>query len=782
MAPSRQDVVQSAEKLVARGRLEAAIDEYRKVLEASPNDTATLNRVGDLYARLNRPQRATELFRRTAENFARQGFFVKAIAIYKKIIRLDASHIAAYESLADLYHKQGLTNDALAQYQVVADYYVKHGDLRSATGVYRSMIGIDPNPSYRLRLGGLLQELRDTPAAMEQYDAIARLMLEHSRPEEAAQVYTSALDLGAASPEFLANAARALQEAGHLQGADRVLQLASERMPGPAAVARSLLARETEAAPVAVGPVPSWVAEEQPPVPPPAAARAAAVEPAVPELAAGPEEEVLLDLDSPELAAESLEALIGEAEAVGEPPAQAPAELPVEAAAEFAFELELEEEPPAPAGGVEVAADARPLEIALKIDRLLLDAEVLARYQMEELAVAALEQALELDPDHVEALGRLIDLQLALSRSDEALAMANRFALLAERGRLPAIWERVLRRMEEEGFLHEEGRFLSTAPAPPEAPPPATPAPVEPPAALPAEAPVGAILEEIFAEQDVAAAAAPMTEAPPPPSAPAVEPPAPAAEEIPEDLMVRWRREIAPQLGALVDASDLVRPAPPPPQASAPVDLSSLATELLSEVGGEGAAAAPSTAPLQEPGPLLERPSADEFFDLATELEAELLGEDLGEDLLPPVQEQTIEEIVEGFRRGMEKSLSPEDFDTHYNLGIAYQEMGLIDEAIGEFQLAAKDPRYLVECCSLLAACFQEKGYPELAVHWYERGLESPSLREEERLGLLYELGSLELALDERESARRRFAELYGLSSTYRDVVAKLEELGRPPS
>jgi tetratricopeptide (TPR) repeat protein len=173
---------------------------------------------------------------------------------------------------------------------------------------------------------------------------------------------------------------------------------------------------------------------------------------------------------------------------------------------------------------------------------------------------------------------------------------------------------------------------------------------------------------------------------------------------------------------------------------------------------------------------------ADEFFDLATELEAELLDAEMEDDLLPPVQEQTIEEIVEGFRRGMEKSLSPEDYDTHYNLGIAYQEMGLVDEAIGEFQLAAKDSRYLVECCSLLAGCFQSKGYPELAVHWYERGLASPSVREDERLGLLYELGNLEIAIGARERARERFVELYGISSTYRDVVAKLEELGRRPS
>ncbi len=864
MASSRQDVVQSAERLVARGRLDAAIEEYRKVLEASPNDTSTLNRVGDLYARLNRPHKATELFRQTAENFSRQGFFVKAIAIYKKIIRLDPSQIAAYENLADLYHKQGLSNDAEAQYQVVADYYVKHGDQRAAVNVYRSMVAIEAtNPSYRLRLAGLFQELGDTPGALEQYEQIARLMLEHGRAEEAAQVYTSALDLGPPSPEFVARAVRALREAGHGPGADRVLRLAGERQPSAAAVAKSLLAREGEGVVVAASPparAPSWLVEaevEQPAAEliEPAEREAvalvpggAAIEeeaPAAAPLEAEAEEEVLLDLDGDDLAAGSLAELIAEAarEVVEEEPIATALTAEVEAAAEFDFELEVEEiaEPEAPVPEAPVAeleapvaeaaaplsepaffvADARPLEIALKIDRLLLDAEVLTRYQMEELAVAALEQVLELDADHVDALGRLIDLELTLGRRDEALAMASRFAQLSERSGQPVVWERVVGRMLEAGFLHEEGRFVAVAPPPVEL---ATEPSVAEPAAeeiaidlAPAVAPepVEAVVEEVVVEEvvveevvveevvveemvfeePVAAAPEPLAAEPAVegPSEPAVERSVVPGVEVPEDLMVRWRREIAPRLGALVDAAELEQrtaPAPPPTSPAAPIDLSSLAEELLAEIEGAAAApppslpplAAPPAAPWQEPVPPLERSGADVFFDLATELEAELLGEDFGEDLLPPVQEQTIEEIVEGFRRGMEKSLSPEDFDTHYNLGIAYQEMGLIDEAIGEFQLAAKDSRYLVECCSLLAACFQEKGYPELAVHWYERGLDSPSLQDEERLGLLYELGSLELALDERESARRRFVEIYGRSSTYRDVLAKLEELGRPQS
>ena len=122
--------------------------------------------------------------------------------------------------------------------------------------------------------------------------------------------------------------------------------------------------------------------------------------------------------------------------------------------------------------------------------------------------------------------------------------------------------------------------------------------------------------------------------------------------------------------------------------------------------------------------------------------------------------------------------LSPEAYDTHYNLGIAYREMGLVDEAIGEFQLSAKDPDHLVDSCSMLGACFLEKGFPDLAVKWYKKGLESPNIDEEGSLSLLYDLGSVHAVGGDREAAYEIFVEIYGVNSHYRDVVARLEELG----
>jgi tetratricopeptide (TPR) repeat protein len=171
----------------------------------------------------------------------------------------------------------------------------------------------------------------------------------------------------------------------------------------------------------------------------------------------------------------------------------------------------------------------------------------------------------------------------------------------------------------------------------------------------------------------------------------------------------------------------------------------------------------------------------EDFFDLAGELEQELSQEAAFQesDLLSQ-QEQSLEEIVEGFKKGVAEHLSPTDYDTHYNLGIAYREMGLLDEAIGEFQLSAKDPRYLVSCCSMLGLCFLDKGLPELAIKWYRRGLEAEQIAEDDTLGLLYDMGCAYLAMGDTAGAYKTFVDVYGINTNYRDVVARIEELGHP--
>ena len=145
---NREQVVKVAEKYVAKGKLDAAIKEYLKVLKENPNDVSTLNRLGDLYARTSRIEEAVRLFTQIAQQYTEDGFLVKAIAIYKKIIKLDPTRLEVYEQLAELYGKQGLINEARTQYQVLADYYQKHDNAASAIAIYQKMSQLEPeNPT-----------------------------------------------------------------------------------------------------------------------------------------------------------------------------------------------------------------------------------------------------------------------------------------------------------------------------------------------------------------------------------------------------------------------------------------------------------------------------------------------------------------------------------------------------------------------------------------------------------------------------------------------------------
>jgi tetratricopeptide (TPR) repeat protein len=131
---------------------------------------------------------------------------------------------------------------------------------------------------------------------------------------------------------------------------------------------------------------------------------------------------------------------------------------------------------------------------------------------------------------------------------------------------------------------------------------------------------------------------------------------------------------------------------------------------------------------------------------------------------------------------GLESSQSA-DFETHYNLGLAYKEMGLFDDAVEEFQAAAKmtapgdgSTRYL-QCCNLIGHCFLEKGMPELAVKWYQKGLETPGISDEEYQALRFELGTAYEKAGEKEKAIAQFTEVYALNVAYRGVGDKLRSL-----
>ncbi len=140
--------------------------------------------------------------------------------------------------------------------------------------------------------------------------------------------------------------------------------------------------------------------------------------------------------------------------------------------------------------------------------------------------------------------------------------------------------------------------------------------------------------------------------------------------------------------------------------------------------------------------------------------------------------------MFDEFKEDVEETQGePEDPDTHYNLGVAFKEMGLMDEAIGELQKVCHAIEHghpfgqVMQAYTWLAHCFVEKGVPQAAVKWYEKALKVPNADEESKLAVYYELGNAHEAAGDKKAALASFMEVYGTNIDYRDVAERIKAL-----
>ena len=153
----------------------------------------------------------------------------------------------------------------------------------------------------------------------------------------------------------------------------------------------------------------------------------------------------------------------------------------------------------------------------------------------------------------------------------------------------------------------------------------------------------------------------------------------------------------------------------------------------------------------------------------------------------PSGESGPLKEVFDQFRAELgEMGAEDEDLETHYNLGIAFREMGLLEEAISEFQKVAKATdsgrpfRYAMQCCTLLGLAFMEKGQPAIAAIWYERALQTPGNDPESTLALRYDLGVAQESAGEAEAALKSFSQVYAMNIDYRDVAERINALQKP--
>ncbi|MCK4944199.1 MAG: DUF2989 domain-containing protein, partial [Candidatus Aminicenantes bacterium] len=139
--------------------------------------------------------------------------------------------------------------------------------------------------------------------------------------------------------------------------------------------------------------------------------------------------------------------------------------------------------------------------------------------------------------------------------------------------------------------------------------------------------------------------------------------------------------------------------------------------------------------------------------------------------------EKNMMEIFDEFKRGVEEKIGQEDYDTRYNLGIAYKEMGLIEEAIHEFQISSKHPLKYFDSAGLLGICFREKGIYDDAVSWLYKALEAPDRLEEEYLAIKYELVVTFKMKEDFKAALSIVREIVKKNPKFRDVAKIHNEL-----
>jgi tetratricopeptide (TPR) repeat protein len=196
VAIDRAATLRNAEKLLRTGKLEPAIAEYLRVVEAQPQDWNTANILGDLYVRAGQSDKAVAQFARIADSLGRDGFFPKAAALYKKIIKIRPEDEHALLQAGEMAANQGVLVDARTYLNTVADLRVARGDPQGAAEIRIRLGSLDPSDFDARRTGARARvETGDTAGAMADLKTIAADLVGKGRQADAIAVLREAAEI-----------------------------------------------------------------------------------------------------------------------------------------------------------------------------------------------------------------------------------------------------------------------------------------------------------------------------------------------------------------------------------------------------------------------------------------------------------------------------------------------------------------------------------------------------------------------------------------------------------
>ncbi len=795
--------IRAAEKYLAQGKIPAAVQEYRRIVEHDEEDYTALNTLGDLCSRINEKQEAVVCYRRVADHYRDQGFSLKAVAMYKKVSRINPHDHDTALSLATLYEQQGLMADARAQYLTAADAFTRAGRARDALEVLRRIADLDPSDTtirLRLALGYAADDFPEEAA--EAFTQAGERLATRGEVEQALEAFTQALALRPTMHSALHGLVAAHSALGTADEAADVLEQAVRSKPGDLEL-RALLAR-------------AYVEAED-------AARAEEATAALVRLDA-PSFTLYFDVARLYLQQGNVEAATRALGAVAE---QALKSRQEETLLELLQEVLARDPEQMEALHLLVRAhtwqrDEERLRTAL--ERLADAAETTGAVEEER---KALSQLARLSPDETRYGARLQALGGPLPDGDPATggALSNE---------VPTF----------ESFMLNDDAFAAppASDAQQSAAPPASEFEWNSVATPAADAPDAsasfADLNNFTDASEVAHGFSAARGASAPPSQPEAfheidfggSSHASGGEaqggphfeqvlvqelesvdfyleqgysDIASETLEMLERQYGPhpeidRRRALLpaDASNPTAASASVPEGDVPVYVAPEAFDAA-EFAAETSATPDATAEASDfaafdfsvgeaPTPVAVEDDAAAPAVFFTEPETvEATAAPASQSPAGAGIDPGLAAIFDEFREAVEDSEEPAgvDYETHFNMGLAYREMGMLDQSIQELQTAIEQTapgdgttRYL-QCCNLLGHCFMEKGMPRPAATWFGKGLKAPGHTEDEYQALRFELGTSYERMGDTQRAIEVFSEVYGVDVSYRGVADKLRDL-----
>jgi tetratricopeptide (TPR) repeat protein len=774
----RAKALKAAQKYLAKGQLDRAIIEYEQVVALDPKDPRSLLKLGDLYTRVGDNKKAVATYRKVALQYGDEGFFLKAVAVHKQILKLEPGNLDAWEKLGEMYEALTLTSDAVATYEQVAEAAARLGKNDVALRALGRASEVEAeNVAAAIRYAEALSKADKIEDAIEAFRRGADLLKKEGRLEDYMKVterllFHSHEDVERARElsELYLDRERAKQALSHLQTCFKhdprdprtllLLGRAFEQLgqgPKAASVYRELVRVHAQK---------SEVAEELA-----AIERLLGVEPEDPlalrrkaELDSANDEDVII---------------VDEASAAAPRPKTS--------------------RPP-----------SSNEEIEIEVARLLAECEVFERYRLRDRYLAQLKKIVLIAPKHALAREKLA---AALGETRDAaehwMALADIIApseparartALETAGRLspgnPAIASRLAQLAQAEptdvdddevvivdedddddGFAEvgDEASFADvTLSAPPgdritvEAPPPDEDDD-EPELVLDAEthdADELGLSDDDLIESDSIPPEALESEPAPAPVAPQMLPPASAsvpADEIPERVAEALEEAdfyLSQQL--IEEAREVLLDA----LGDEPGDKTLLAKlrelDTLEEASGA-----------ETPGDRLANAVLeDQSFALAEKLAGEPAAAQA------PGGPVDVSDVIAQFKEGVKRQVDKADTATHYDLGIAYMEMGLNGEAIEEFTLCLSDPEKVHTAHTMIGLSHVANAAMEPAIEHFKLALQSPRIAPESRHELWFEIGNALELLGSAGEALVWYEKVEEQNPQFRDVAARIERLG----